>query len=144
MLSRMMGAGCVALVLSGAAARAESPAYSSLLTPLLKAETDVLGRPLSYPAGHPRVTAAVVVLMPGQQTGWHLHAVPLFAQILEGELTVDYGSRGRKVYRAGEALMEAVDWPHNGTNTGLGPVRLLAVYMGSDADANATPVDGAK
>jgi quercetin dioxygenase-like cupin family protein len=132
-----------ALTLCPAASRAEQgPSYSALLTPLLKGEADVLGRPLSYPAGQATVTAAIVVLAPGQQTGWHVHAVPLFAQILEGELTVDYGSKGRKLFRAGDTVLEAVDWPHNGTNTGTVPVRLLAVYMGSDAAANATPADG--
>ncbi|MEJ1935598.1 cupin domain-containing protein [Nostoc sp. NIES-2111] len=138
-----LGALALALVLPPCLAKAEqSPSYSALLTPLLKGGTDVLGRPLSYPPGQATVTAAVVVLAPGQPTGWHTHAVPLFAQVLEGELTVDYGSKGKKVFRAGDTVLEAVDWPHNGTNTGTVPVRLLAVYMGSDAAANATPADG--
>jgi len=25
--------------------------------------------------------------------------------------------------------MEAIDWEHNGRNSGLGPVRILAVFM---------------
>jgi quercetin dioxygenase-like cupin family protein len=109
---------------------ATPPAYQNLLTPLLQSGTDVLGAPLVYPEGAPDVTAAIVTVPPGGETGLHRHEVPLFAYILEGELTVDYGDRGKKTYRAGEAVLEAQDWPHNGTNTGAVPMKLLAVYMG--------------
>ena len=53
------------------------------------------------------------------------------------ELTVDYGTKGTRVYRAGDSVMEAMDWPHNGTNTGDIPMRLIAVYMGGGGKANA-------
>ena len=42
---------------------------------------------------------------------------------LEGELTVDYGDKGKHVYRAGDALLEAINVRHNGQNTGSGPAR---------------------
>ena len=115
-------------------------AYQNLLTPLLQGGVDVLGAPLAYPAGNPNVTAAIVTIPPGGETGWHQHEVPLFAYVLEGELTVDYGAKGKKIYRAGEAVLEAVGWAHNGTNTGSVPMKLVAVYMGSDAAANTVKV----
>ncbi len=114
--------------------------YQNLLTPLLQGGVDVLGAPLAYPAGNPNVTAAIVTIPPGGETGWHQHEVPLFAYVLEGELTVDYGAKGKKIYRAGEAVLEAVGWAHNGTNTGSVPMKLVAVYMGSDAAANTVKV----
>lgn len=114
--------------------------YQNLLTPLLQGGVDVLGAPLAYPAGKPNVTAAIVTIPPGGETGWHQHEVPLFAYVLEGELTVDYGAKGKKIYRAGEAVLEAVGWAHNGTNTGSVPMKLVAVYMGSDAAANTVKV----
>lgn len=107
--------------------------YQNLLTPLLQGGSDVLGAPLAYPEGTPNVTAAIVTVPPGGETGWHLHEVPLFAYVLEGELTVDYGEKGTKTYRAGEAVLEAVGWAHNGTNTGSIPMKLVAVYMGAAA-----------
>lgn len=113
--------------------------YQNLLTPLLQGGTDVLGAPLTYPDGKPVVTSAIVTIPPGGTTGPHSHEVPLFAHILEGELTVDYGSKGTRTYRAGDSVLEAMDWPHNGTNTGAVPLRLLAVYMGSDDAANTVP-----
>lgn len=110
--------------------------YENLLTPLLESGQDVLGHPLAYPDGTPNVTSAKVTLAPGAETGWHLHQVPLFAYVLEGELTVDYGANGTKTYRAGDAVLEAMNWPHNGTNTGAVPMTLIAVYMGSTTMAN--------
>ena len=67
--------------------------------------------------------AVEITLAPGQQTGWHMHPVPLFGYILEGELTVDYGTKGARTYRAGDGFMEAIDEAHNGRNTGQGPVK---------------------
>ena len=114
--------------------------YKNLLTPLLQGGTDVLGAPLAYPEGPPNVTAAIVTIPPGGETGWHRHEVPLFAYILEGELTVDYGEKGTKTYRVGDSVLEAMDWPHNGTNTGEVPMKLIAVYMGGGGKANTETV----
>ncbi len=66
----------------------------------------------------------------------HRHPAPLVAYILEGELTVDYGDRGRKVFRQGEAMVEAMEVPHRGMNLGTGPVRILAMYIGAEGTAN--------
>lgn len=102
------------------------------LTPLLSATTSILGEPLQYPTTGPaHVTAAIVALAPGARTIMHRHGVPLFAYILEGELTVDYGARGKRTYRKGDTFMEAMGVDHFGANTGTEPVRLLAVYIGA-------------
>jgi quercetin dioxygenase-like cupin family protein len=114
--------------------------YSALLSPLLSTEETILGQPITYPTGTPLITSAIITLPPGGQTGWHEHSIPLYAYILEGELTVDYGPEGTRVYRAGEAVMEAIDWAHNGTSTGTVPVRILAVYIGAEAVPTAEVV----
>jgi quercetin dioxygenase-like cupin family protein len=129
----------VALLVCWGPALAEDQAsqqYQNLLTPLLQGGADVLGAPLAYPAGDANVTAAIVTIPPGGETGWHHHEVPLFAYVLEGELTVDYGEKGKRTYRAGDSVLEAVNWPHNGTNTGTVPMKLLAIYMGGGGKAN--------
>lgn len=137
---RMLAA--LALLVSPALAEDLTPqTYQNLLTPLVQSGSDVLGTPLAYPQGTPNVTSAIVTIPPGGETGWHEHEVPLFAYVLEGELTVDYGSKGKKTYRAGEAVLEAVGWPHNGTNTGTVPMKLVAVYMGGGTAANTIKVD---
>ena len=127
----------VALPLLSFGARAEDlSAYKALLTPLLQSGQTVIGQPLQYPAGDPKVTAAIVTLPPGGETGWHSHEVPLFGYMLEGELTVDYGSKGIKVYKAGDSWLEAMNWPHNGMNKGSVPAKLIAIYMGGGDKAN--------
>ena len=132
----------LAFTLTGHAEDLTPQTYQNLLTPLVQGGTDVLGTPLAYPEGTPNVTSATVTIPPGGETGWHEHEVPLFAYILEGELTVDYGAKGKKIYRAGEAVLEAVGWPHNGANTGTVPMKLVAVYMGGGSKTNTVKVDG--
>jgi quercetin dioxygenase-like cupin family protein len=139
MIAALRGFALAALLCAAAPALAEDQSaqqYQNLLTPLLQGGADVLGTPLKYPDGPVNVTAAIVTIPPGGQTGWHSHEVPLFAYVLAGELTVDYGTKGKKLYRAGDSVLEAMGWPHNGTNTGTEPMRLLAVYMGGGDKAN--------
>jgi len=110
-------------------------------SPLLSTGTTVLGETLHYPTGAPaHVTAAIVTLAPGARTVLHRHGVPLFAYILEGEITVDYGDRGKRTYHQGDALMEAMNVPHFGADVGSQPVRILIVNMGADGVAEVIPV----
>lgn len=104
----------------------------------------VIGQTIAYPAGTPLVNAVIVPLAPGGQSAWHIHGTPLFGFILEGELTVDYGSKGTRVYRAGEALLEAVDWPHQASNRGNVLTRILAVNIGVEGGAFASLAPGPK
>jgi quercetin dioxygenase-like cupin family protein len=99
---------------------------------LLSTEQTVIGEPLAYPPGRAKVTASIVTIQPGEETAFHRHGVPLFAYVLSGVATVDYGDKGVKVYPAGTAFMEAMGQRHRGMNRGPVPVRILAVYMGSD------------
>ncbi|MEP5728220.1 MAG: cupin domain-containing protein [Sulfitobacter sp.] len=103
---------------------------------LLSTSVSVLDQPIAYPTGTPKITAAIVTMLPKQTTGWHKHEVPLFAQILEGELTVDYGPHGTKVYKKDDVFVEAFKTRHNGTNTGTVPARILAVFAGSETVKN--------
>ena len=111
---------------------------------LLTTGTTVVGEPLRYPAGKAELKAQVISLRPGESTARHGHPVPLFAYLLEGELTVDYGSHGTKVYRAGDALLEAMAVEHQGKNTGAGPVRILAVFLGVEGQGTTAPAAAAR
>ncbi len=121
---------------------AQSPpahVYSGVRTVLSTADT-VTGEPIRYPTGAPaKLTALEITLQPGQQTGWHTHPVPLFGYILEGELTVDYGAKGQRIYRKGDGLAEAMNEAHNGRNLGQSPVTLLAVFAGMEGVPNSSP-----
>jgi quercetin dioxygenase-like cupin family protein len=123
-----------------------TPALSQEISvePLLQTDKDTVGRPLEFPDGAPTIKAVIATIPPGTTTGWHEHPVPVYFRMLEGELTVDYGSKGVKVYRVGDTAIEAVNWPHNGTNKGDVPVRVLAVHLGSSEKRDPVAVDGPK
>ena len=106
---------------------------------LLSTGETVIGQQIIYPEGPAKITAALVTLQPGQTTGWHRHDAPLFAYILEGEITVDYGPGGVKAFGVGDSLVEALGSRHKGTCTSDVPVRLLAVFAGAEGVANTVP-----
>ena len=125
----------VALLLASSVAVAE-PASGTRT--VLSTGTTVTNEPIRYPSGTPHINAVEITLAPGQRTGWHTHPVPLFGYILEGELTVDYGPLGKRTFRQGEALVEAMNEAHNGRNTGQGPLKILAVFVGAQGVPDTT------
>ncbi len=128
-----------------AAPSASAKDFYPRVQPLLSTSRTIIGERIAYPTGAPaKVTAVIVTLKPGEETGWHRHGVPLYGYILEGELTVDYGVHGKRVYRKGDSLMEAIHAPHNGRNTGKGIMRVLAVFMGAQGRPNTVPAKAPK
>ncbi|MGO9699969.1 MAG: cupin domain-containing protein [Xanthobacteraceae bacterium] len=114
---------------------------SPTVTPLLSTGTTVAGETLHYPAsGAAHVTAEIVTLPPGGRTALHKHGVPMFAYILDGEITVDYGGHGKRTYRKADSIMEAMDVAHFGADTGAQPVRILVVFMGAEGVADTIPM----
>lgn len=104
---------------------------------LLTTTTTILGEPIRYPTTGPaRVTASIVTITPGADTAFHRHPAPLVAYILAGELTVDYGSHGKRIYRKGDSFVEAMDVAHRGMNLGTETVSILAIYLGAEGTAN--------
>jgi quercetin dioxygenase-like cupin family protein len=108
---------------------------------LLETDQTVLGEPFAYPAGRARITAARVIVPPGATVPLHLHPVPLFAYVLQGELIIEYGSKGIRTYRKGDAFVEAFEWPHHARNGGKGNVEILAVYAGAEGVPNSVPLE---
>lgn len=116
--------------------------------PLVNTVEDGLGQPLVYPSGTPaHVSASVVILEPGEGTGWHRHAVPVVGYLESGELTVDYENGTRRVFRAGDGIIEALGVPHRGYNAGRDTVRIVAFFAGepgvvaTEAMEPAAPAD---
>lgn len=105
---------------------------------LNKQQVTILDQPIVYPKKKAaQVSSSIVLLEPGQETGWHKDGVPMYAYVLEGTLTVEYDAGVTKEYPAGTALMEAQGVFHNGTNKGDSQVRVLAVYMGAKGVKNS-------
>lgn len=128
-----------ALLLTGAIAvpAREPPRFM----PLLSTGKTILDELIVYPTSAPaKLTTGIVAMPPGAETGWHTHGIPLTGLILEGELTVDYGDKGKRTYKEGDSLAEAINVPHNGKNTGNGILRLFVVYIGAEGLPTSIPV----
>lgn len=132
----LVAAAITAATLAQAARASEKLGYPA--QELLVTGADVLGQPIAYPAGQPRITSAIVTIPPGGEGQLHRHQVPMYAYVLQGTITVDYGEYGTKVFTRGQAVMEAQHVPHKGMNKGTEPVALLVVYMGAEGTPNIT------
>ena len=109
----------------------EQPEYKRV-EKLYSGDKTIIGETIRYPKGEPvNIQSLIVTMKPGETTGWHKHGVPTYGYILAGQVSVDYGDKGKRTYRAGQAFMEAMDWWHDGVNDGDVPVRILVVFMGA-------------
>lgn len=109
------------------------------VTQLLKTSTSWDGQPLVYPRGTAQVTGMLVELSAGAETGWHLHPVPSFALLLEGEMEVTLKDGSKKRLKAGDAVAEVVGTWHNGRNPGYTPAKLVVFYAGVEEMPLTTP-----
>lgn len=100
------------------------------VTPLMKTSSSWDGKPIVYPKGQAEVTALIVEITAGAQTGWHEHPLPSFAYVLEGTLEVTRGDGAVKVLRAGDTLPEVVNTLHNGRALEGKNVKLFVLYTG--------------
>ncbi len=132
----------VLLAVAAVPALALEPNAQLKATALLKATTSWDGKPLAWPAGQAEVTALLIEIAPGGETGWHRHPLPSFGYVLEGTLEVSLTDGRRKRLNAGEALAEVVDTAHNGRNVGTQPLKLLVFYAGN-AGATLTQKEAA-
>lgn len=98
---------------------------------ILKTRTTWDGTPIVYPDGAAEITGMLVEIAVGAQTGWHLHPVPSFAVVVQGELEVHLKNGEIKKLKAGDALAEVVNTLHNGHNVGTTPVKLFVFYTGA-------------
>lgn len=117
------------LWMSNALALEQSAAVT--VSTVLKTESSWDGKPIEYPTGKAEVTGMVVEIAHGGETGWHLHAVPSFGMVLEGELEVQLKDGTIKRLKSGEAIAEVVNTLHNGRNVGSVPVKLVVFYVGA-------------
>ena len=99
---------------------------------LLDTNQTIIGQDISYPSGSPQISSKIVTIPAGAETGPHIHEYPMFAYIMSGEITVDYGEEGLKTYVKGDSIIEAVNYTHNGKNIGKEPAEILVVLMGEE------------
>ncbi|MBC8011445.1 MAG: cupin domain-containing protein, partial [Burkholderiales bacterium] len=113
------------------------------VTRLLKTQTDSAGQRLVYPTdGQAEVTAVHVEIAPGGRTGWHVHPLPCVGYMLEGELQVTLIDGRIHTVKAGEALMEMVNYEHEGLNPGTTPAKLVMIVIGTEGKAFTVKTPG--
>ena len=121
-----------------------SVAYENITAkpiPVEQGPKTILGQDFKYPAGTPLIKAFDILIPPGKQTSLHSHAIPLYAYIVSGELEVDYGSKGKRTFKAGTSYIEAINWCHIGKSMGGKPVRIIGVYLGQENPDQIAPTD---
>jgi quercetin dioxygenase-like cupin family protein len=111
------------------------------VTLIKKATTASNGQKLSYPCtGKPEVTALIVEIPPGGNTGWHNHPFPVYAFVLSGVLTVEVDPGNSYQIKEGDVLFEVVNTAHLGKNLGKEPVKLVVFYTGIEDTPNTLKV----
>lgn len=119
-----------------AAAAEEAPTESVYhaavkVTTLVKTTTTSSGDPVVYPLiDDPEVTALLVEIPPGAETGWHEHPVPCYAYIIAGTVVVETQDGTKHSFSAGDAFAEMMNRLHNGRNPGPETVRLVMFVTG--------------
>lgn len=95
---------------------------------ILDTNTTIIGQDIQYSGS--QIISKIVTIPVGAETGPHIHENPMFAYIMNGEVTVDYGEQGVKTYVKGESIVEAINYTHNGKNNGDMPTEILVVLIG--------------
>ncbi|MHB8770622.1 MAG: cupin domain-containing protein [Syntrophales bacterium] len=111
------------------------------VTVIKKGTTAANGQRLTIAkAGTPEVTAALVEIPPGGDTGWHSHPILVYAYVLSGAITAELGDGKRYDFKEGEVILEVIDTPHIGRNRGTAPAKLVVFYTGVEGVQNTVKV----
>ena len=100
---------------------------------IIDTEENIIGQKIVYPSGPAHITSELIELPAKATIPWHEHLVPMYAYILHGEIEVDYGNKGIKTIKRGEAMIEAVNFPHKGINKTNKIAKVLVVYVGASS-----------
>ncbi len=128
-------------IIFGSASAFASEYEGVKVTLIKKATTAANGQRLAYAKTEtPEVTAALVEIPPGGDTGWHSHPIPVYAYVLSGSITVALEGGGQYDFKEGEVILEVINTPHIGRNTGKAPLKLMVFYTGAEGGQNTIKV----
>jgi quercetin dioxygenase-like cupin family protein len=122
----------LAVPFSGALGQGDALPKGFKTEPLLKTGETRDGDSLHYPKGKPQITSVVGTIEPGGRTPLHQHPVPAYVYILEGQVELRTAGRDPRVFRRGEAYIEALNRDHQLFNAGDAPAKVLVVFVGED------------
>lgn len=124
-----LGPGCSAVRAGGAGGAGNGA--SPVVKELVKSSRSWDGALLpAYPQGQPEITILRIVIPAGAQLHSHHHPVINAGVLLSGELTV-VASGGETLHlKAGDPIVELVNKPHYGMNSGTIPAEIVVFYAG--------------
>lgn len=99
-------------------------------SPVLQTTTTAAGQPIRFPQANNEVSALIVEIAPGGDTGRHKHPIPALVYMLQGVITLEEDGQPTRVYKTGEAFVETVDTWHNAFNKGTTVAKALVVFAG--------------
>src|SRR2546428_13875116 len=106
-------------------------------TPVLQSGTTARGTSITYPkTDSAEVTAVMLDIGPGGETGRHMHPYPTFVYVLEGAIDVEMAGGVVHSSKAGDSFLEVVNTWHNGKNKGTTPAKVLVVFAGVHGKSN--------
>jgi quercetin dioxygenase-like cupin family protein len=101
------------------------------MEPVLKTDTTTIGQKIIYPQfKDDEVTIVKINIPPGESTGWHKHAFPVFAYVIQGTLTIEVENNKSMRFSENTSFAEVMNTFHNGINKGDEAVVLIAFFMG--------------
>jgi uncharacterized protein (TIGR02145 family) len=109
---------------------------------VMKTDTTSLGQKINYPSfKDDEVTILKLTFPPGQSTGWHKHGFPVFAWVMQGNLTVEFENGKTLQFPENSSFSEAIGTYHNGSNRENADLVLLAVYLGKKGEKLSVPME---
>ena len=130
--------GIVALAFLGLIATPAVAQVKFSATPVLQSGTTAGGTSIAYPkTDSAEVTALMLNIGPGGETGRHMHPYPTFVYVLEGAIDVEMDGGGVQGHKAGDSFLEVVNTWHNTKNKGTTPAKVLVVFAGVHGKPNA-------
>ena len=133
----MKNPGILALAVLSLLATSAAAQVKFSATPVLQSGTTAGGTAIAYPkTDSAEVTALVLDIGPGGETGRHMHPYPTFVYVLDGAIDVEMDGGMVHTYRAGDSFLEVLNTWHNGKNKGTTPAKVLVVFAGVHAKPN--------
>ena len=133
----MKNPGILALAVLSLLATSAAAQVKFSATPVLQSGTTAGGTSIAYPkTDSAEVTALVLDIGPGGETGRHMHPYPTFVYVLDGAIDVEMDGGMVHTYRAGDSFLEVLNTWHNGKNKGTTPAKVLVVFAGVHAKPN--------
>jgi quercetin dioxygenase-like cupin family protein len=106
-------------------------------TSVLQSGTTAGGTSIAYPkTDSAEVTAVMLDIGPGGETGRHRHPYPTFVYVLEGAIDVEMDGGEVQSHKAGDSFLEVVNTWHNSKNKRTTPAKVLVVFAGVHGKPN--------